>query len=561
MRILWLGCAAALASLSLAENGLDQPFQAIKGVREFSGRLIAHPKQDVAAVRTNRGVQYLQANRQAAIQMIAPYTVAHSAETDDFLVRVPRGMNESSAADALLRTGNFEYVEPDWIVYPASTPNDPLFNNQWHLNKVHAPLAWDYFQGNGSVTVAVCDTGVRSSHEDLAPLMVPGFNSASNLPQWLGGDVSDINGHGTKSAGIAVAAGNNGMGVSGLSWNLKLMPVRVTNNSNGSTTTYAICQGVKWAADNGARIISVSYSGVASAAVGAAGNYARQRNALLFWSAGNENADLYGFDHLTVTVVGSLDSNDQKEASSNFGRGVDLFAPGVGLWTTTKTGDSTYGSFSGTSAAAPCAAGVAALVMASNPWLSAGQVEQILLESCEHMSLGPDDTYWGWGRVDAAAALGASYDQYGFAPVASSLSAVRTTSSLGDLQASDDVWFGFRAIMGANTDRIQPSLTVTGTSTIASMGRLTFQWEGWSTGQMMAQVKLWDYWANAWTTVDMRQLGGFDQEFSVSPADPNRFMQPGTGQMKARLTFGSMLPNQNCWVYVDSVSWKTGITN
>src|SRR5207237_949281 len=156
----------------------------------------------------------------------------------------------------LMGTSAYQYVEPDWICYPQLTPNDPFFGSQWHHATIHSEKAWDVLTGSSSITIAITDTGVDHTHPDLMALLVPGYNAVDNLAETSGGQTNDVNGHGTHVAGDAAAAGNNGIGVSGVGWNFRIMPIRVSNVSGGGSSSSALSAGARWAADHGAKVIS-----------------------------------------------------------------------------------------------------------------------------------------------------------------------------------------------------------------------------------------------------------------------------------------------------------------
>lgn len=386
-----LALSVAILGVGALANAIT--FRESPGSMEFTGELIARPIQP--AFKTPSAA--LQ--RAATEQMVSPYKVRYYADVDEFILKVPTGMNESTLATQLLASGNFEYVEPNWRVFTQLIPNDPSLNSQWHHNTMESRLAWDITFGSPSAIVAICDTGVRITHEDLAARVVPGYNSVTQLAQTAGGDVSDINGHGTHCAGDAAAVGNNGRGVVGAAGNVSIMPIRVANS--GSTSLDNILRGARWAADNGARAISCSWSGVSSSSINTTGTYCRDRNALLFYAAGNDGANLTSFDHANVTVVGASNSADALASFTAFGPGTDVFAPGVSILSTTNSGNNTYGSASGTSMATPVAAGVATLIMSANPNLSAEQVETILEHGSQDMGTAGNDSVWSWGRVNS----------------------------------------------------------------------------------------------------------------------------------------------------------------
>jgi len=408
--------ALAVCSLSSAQSA---HFIEVKGVREFSGKLIARPIQhqtlfarglsapDVIRIQTN------------ARRVAGRYAVEYVSETDEYILKVPAGLNETAMANKLAKDAAFEYVEPDWTVYPLAIPNDPQHASQWHIGKVKAYDAWSLFTGaTTNITVAITDTGVRLDHEDLASRLVLGANSATGtaIPQASGGLVDDINGHGTHCAGIAAASGNNGLGVVGAGWGLKIMPVRVTNSTGGSASISALTAGARWAAENGARVVSTSYSGVSSATVQTTGAYLRTFNTLYCWAAGNSNTNLSTFDHADVTIVGATDSADAKASFSSYGLATDIFAPGVNILSTIRTGTNTYGLMSGTSMATPLAAGIATTITASNPSLNSLEVQTALYQGCDDLGTPGEDVTFGWGRVNLLKSLQYAYNNYTMAP-------------------------------------------------------------------------------------------------------------------------------------------------
>src|SRR5207249_8749598 len=125
--------------------------------------------------------------------------------------------NEDHYAARLLATGEYQYVHPDWTCYPVENPpNDPQFADQWHHPRIQSPQAWDITTGDPEFVLALVDAGIDLTHPDLAPHRVPGYNSATHLDEAHGGQVNDINGHGTHTSGDAAAIGNNATGVCGV---------------------------------------------------------------------------------------------------------------------------------------------------------------------------------------------------------------------------------------------------------------------------------------------------------------------------------------------------------
>lgn len=446
MRLTLLSLAIATTASAFSQTFVSaSDFRPVPGERELSGFLIARPAQ--ATDLANRGLSPAQAYQatEKARRAVAPYTVRYYAETDEYILKVPNGQTEAGIAGRLLKAGPFDYVQPDWTVFPTATPNDPQLNTQWHHSKVQSFSGWDLFTGsNTPIIVAITDTGIRQTHEDFAGRLVSGANTANGVvtAQSSGGLVEDINGHGTHCAGIAAASGNNGLGVSGMGWGMKIMPIRVTNSSGGSASTSALSAGARWAADNGARVVSTSYSGVNSATHQTTGAYLRSKNVLYLFAAGNSNTNLSNFDYADVTIVGATDSNDAKASFSSYGLATDIYAPGVNIYATIRTNNSSYGFMSGTSMATPLAAGIATMITASNSSLNSNQVQDALYFSCDDLGPVGNDTQWGWGRVNLNKALRYAYNNFPFPAAALT---VDKGSSLGDplsaMNTSDNTYF------------------------------------------------------------------------------------------------------------------------
>lgn len=565
-KLFWIALSAIAGSAFAQTVGAQQFFIERPGEMEFSGRMIARPRQMNALLAAGATYGEAQARRSEARALVTPTVLRYVPETDEYIIQVPVGMNESLLAQRLMASGDFQYVEPDWRVYPVLTPNDPQYGTQWHLPKINAPAAWNHFTGNGTITIAITDTGVRTDHEDLSARLVSGANSATGtaIPQTSGGLVEDINGHGSHCAGIAGAIGNNAKGVSGISWNVRIMPVRVTNSTGGSSSIAALTEGARWAANNGARVISTSYSGVSNAAVQTTGNYIKYtRNGVYCWAAGNSNANV-ATDHVDVTIVGASDSNDLKASFSNYGPGIDVFAPGVNILSTYNGSATSYNTLSGTSMACPLAAGLAALITAANPALTAVEVETILYQTCFDLTAAPggvgNDAYWGWGRIDALAALRRAYDTKAFA--ASTLNLINgnlLSGGVPELSTSDDQ----RVLASYAPPIASPypiSMEVTANSTNNAPSRIDFIVESSaSSGVIQQSTEMFDFSTNQWVAVDSRPLTTVDQVFTITPVNSTRFREAGTGLMKARISFFSLIRNgsRSFQVQVDRAAFLT----
>ena len=307
---------------------------------------------------------------------------------------------EKAMVQALSRNPHIEFAELDELVpHAAIDANDTYYNRAWHLQTLNAPQAWPRSLGTG-VVVAVLDTGVDPDHPDLTGQLVPGWNAYSN-----NADSSDVYGHGTKVAGVVAAASNNGIGVTSLAWNAKVMPVRVSKD-NGYAYFSTIASGITWAADHGADVVNISYYVSDSDTVQDAARYMRSRGGVVVSSAGNNGSILNAPDTDAIITVGATDSGDNLTSWSNYGNSVDVTAPGSSIWSTRDGGS--YGSVSGTSFSSPLTAAVVALVMAADPSLTPDEIENIITGSSVDLGSPGRDRYFGHGRVDAAAAVAAA---------------------------------------------------------------------------------------------------------------------------------------------------------
>jgi hypothetical protein len=392
--VVGLASAPAIAQVPSAPQAIT--FTAVAGEREFTGELIVRPRQDLTA-----------AERRAALKLVQPLSRRHIHQTDEFMVVAAAspelsGAPEERVATQLMSSGLFQYAHPNWLVMPtANTPNDPRFVEQWHHVVMESTAAWDLHTGDPQVIVAVTDTGIVT-HEDL-PNRVPGYNAVSGIAEIDGGDITDIHGHGTHVAGCAAAKGNNLLGVSGMGWNLSIMPIRVSEAAGGGASYESLLDGARWAAEHGAQVVSASYSGVGYEAQETTGQYIRSLGCSYMWAAGNSSANHTGFDFEHLLVIGASNQSDARASFSGYGRGVDLFAPGVSILSSVNSGG--YGFASGTSMATPVANGVLGMIRSINPALSVQHAEHILLHSCDAWGGEQDNEEFGFGRANLRRAL------------------------------------------------------------------------------------------------------------------------------------------------------------
>lgn len=320
---------------------------------------------------------------------------------------------------------------------PAFASTDPFLSVQWGLKRIGAQAAWSVTTGEGSV-IAVIDTGVDRRHPDLKGRLLPGRDFADG-----DSDPTDDNGHGTLITGIVSASTGNGIGVASVAPGAKILPVRVLGE-DGSGSSAAVADGIRWAVRSGADVINLSLAGedarggilppslLRDPSVDAAIREAARDGATVVVAAGNDKAGgttqtSYDATVPGVVVVGSSTTNDRRAAYSNYGPGLDLLAPGggsssdpgdggctkdnsiVSVWWNPKTKESDYGGGCGTSMAVGFVSGVAAMLHAQG-LTNEHVVERILATADDVGSKGVDGAT-GHGRLNAARAVGAALRQ------------------------------------------------------------------------------------------------------------------------------------------------------
>lgn len=318
-----------------------------------------------------------------------------------------------------------EYVEPNYLRYLNVTPNDSRYSEMWGLNNtgqtggtvdadIDAPEAWNIITGSSSVVVADIDTGMDQNHEDFAGNIYtnPGEIPGNGIDDDGNGYIDDVNGwdfamddndpneeaacggHGTHTAGTIGAKGDNGIGVTGINWNVKIMPLKVFKTYYGflcAATSADIISAVDYVAMMGVRVSNNSYGG---------GPYSqaefdaiRASKSVFVAAAGNDGSNndttpTYpaSYNLSNIIAVAATDHNDIKAYFSNYGMtSVDLAAPGVSILSTTP--NNTYSFFDGTSMATPHVTGAVALLMSNDPSLTNNEVKWRILKGIEYKSL------------------------------------------------------------------------------------------------------------------------------------------------------------------------------
>lgn len=337
-------------------------------------------------------------------------------------VQIGRGTSLASTKSSLEKIPGIVRVEPDRASFPAYEPNDAMWPEMWHFTRINANAAWDISKGSPS-TVAVIDTGVQWTHPDLSANIwsnsdeipgngidddnngyiddVNGFDFAYNdsMPD-------DVYGHGTPCAGLVGAVQDNLIGVTGVAPNARIMCLKACYDS-GYFYDHMTIPAYLYAADNGARVLSMSYfSDHVSAGERDAINYCWERGVLPVAAAANENSTipLYPAAYENVLSVAALNRNDDKASFSNYGTWVDVIAPGVQLRSTALGGGYTQG-FGGTSGACPHVAGLATLLFGAAPLSTNAAVRAAIEDTAVLQTQAPYGEYANYGLVDCYAAM------------------------------------------------------------------------------------------------------------------------------------------------------------
>ncbi|MBU7013236.1 MAG: S8 family peptidase [Theionarchaea archaeon] len=316
------------------------------------------------------------------------------------------------AVEALSKNPNIKYIQIDhyrpYVGPPAEVkakPEPPAEELPWGVDRIDADLAWSTSKGTG-VKVAIVDTGIDMDHPDLVANIKGGFNAIAPSRKYKDpSNFDDDHGHGSHCAGI-VAAVDNEIGVIGVAPEAWLYGVKVLDSS-GSGYDSDIIEGIQWCVDNDIQVLSMSFGGYDDDqtfhdAIDAAWN----AGLLLVAAAGNEGyeePDLYPAGYSTVMAISAMDSSDAIVEWSNTGSEIELAAPGVSIYSTYKRGG--YTTMSGTSMACPHVSGTAALVWAVHPSYTNAQVRQTLWNTAEDLGVSGWDPYYGYGLVDAQAAV------------------------------------------------------------------------------------------------------------------------------------------------------------
>jgi serine protease len=466
-------CAAAVIGICASTAGAGVPAGVVTasaaqgvGITSETDRLIVKYKDEAApsakgngkaaapaAMNASRKAAVDNAGRKLGLTMQELHTIGTGARVLKLNRKVSVADAAKLAADLMASDSSVEYAEPDRIMKPLFTPNDTYYNQQWDyfdaVGGMRVPAAWDKSTGTG-IRVAVIDTGYRP-HVDLQGQILAGYDfiadtaisndgngrdsDASDPGDWTaagqcgaGEPASNSSWHGTHVAGTIAALTNNGIGVAGVAYGAKVVPVRVLGQCGGYTSD--IANGIIWASGGvvsgvtniaaRAQVINMSLGGggACDTTTQSAINSARSRGTVVVVAAGNENQNASNSNPANcagVIAVAATNKSGGRASYSNYGTIVDVAAPGgdtgAAILSTLNAGTTTPGAdnyvgYMGTSMATPHVAGVVALMLAKNPNLTPDDVEAKLKSSSRAFPAACSGC--GAGIVDASAAVDAA---------------------------------------------------------------------------------------------------------------------------------------------------------
>jgi thermitase len=322
------------------------------------------------------------------------------------------------------RSSAVAYAEPNFVLHTLATPNDSLYTSEYGLNNtgqtggtadadIDAPEGWDLaglqaFPSTGGVKVGIVDTGIDTTHPDLAGKAVGCATSYNNGLLIHNGVCIDDNGHGSHVSGTISANTNNAQGVAGVAFNSPIVMCKALATVAGTGLTSDIANCMNWVAGQGAKVISMSLGGGDNATLKAAVQraYNGGNGVLLVAAAGNDgDATLnYPAAYPEVVSVAATDNRDHRASFSNANSDVEIAAPGVNVESTYAGG--LYMQLSGTSMATPHVSGVAAVIADLNPTANAAAVRSKLDAAVDDLGAAGRDNSFGFGRVNLCKAAG-----------------------------------------------------------------------------------------------------------------------------------------------------------
>jgi len=431
-------CLTALAALGFAQQRIRKQIpkthfvtgptfrivdlsmaSADRSIRQASDQVLVKFKSDISIQTRIMTLSHFRSN-----------AIRHIPQIDVYQVRIPSDLSVDEMLVLLQQNPDVEYAEPNPVCYTCVSPNDTLFQYQYALyndgqviggipgsptGKLRADIkateGWEETKGSDSIVVAVLDSGLDFDHPDMVDIAVSRGRDIVNDDD----DALDDLGHGTYISSIIAANSNNGEGIAGITWNCKILPVKVIAEDGSGLYAWMI-EAIIWAADQGAHVINMSIGGDAtSQALEDALKYAYQKGVVIVASAGNDDGPVIypaAYDDY-VLAVAATDYNDNRTNWSNSGSQIDVAAPGeriIGcypVWALTG-GTLPYVFGYGTSPSAAYVSGLAALIVSIKPWLTPNEVMDIIRYTADDINVTEHpgfDEFIGHGRINMEKAV------------------------------------------------------------------------------------------------------------------------------------------------------------
>ncbi len=398
----------------ITPSDLDSEVTVLKSILDTPFLQRYHP-DSLFKVREDNKIEFVlkyddQFNLLSTVEHLVRYDVEITQinqYSSFLLIQVPKNLiynyQQNFFTEALNIPG-VKYIEPNYYYEKALIPDDPSWIHQWGPQIIGMEDVWDIQMGSSSVIVAILDTGIDYTHPDLAGQYLPlGYDFINN-----DNDPFDDNYHGTHCAGIIAATINNGIGIAGIA-DVSIIAEKTLDN-NGYGTAENLASGIDHAVAQGAHIISISLGGYGySQLVNDSVQNAITAGIMVISASGNygTNDPYYPAALSGVFAVGATGSSDNRPYYSNYGDWLDISAPGDDIYSTHIWG-SYWGDYmydSGTSAACSHVAGLAALLLSEFPTYTPDQIYNIMETTSVDLGDPGYDIYFGWGRIDAFAAI------------------------------------------------------------------------------------------------------------------------------------------------------------
>ncbi len=419
-------------------------------------------------------------------------------------------------------------AEPNWRYQAVETTADPFSGEQWGVSKIGATQVWSTITGLG-IVVAIIDSGVDTGHPEFMGRLVAGNNFSGGNSA----DVMDRNGHGTHVAGVVAANLGNGQGGSGVAPGAMIMPVKVLGD-NGSGTTDTVLSGVRFAMNNGAKVINMSLGGPQSSSLMTdAIREAWNRGVVVVAAAGNNGNTTMSYPGAIdeVICVGASDTSDQRASFSNYGSWVDVAAPGTNIFSTTPNNQ--YTRMQGTSMATPFVSAQAALIFQSLGLGATAQQVRTRIESTA-LSIG---TWVSKGRIRVPESLAVVST-----PTVTSTehfpSLVKVTrgsagaGTLEKLRTSDNQYMVLRSTPLGRNEAAASSSTISLSPRVPnSAGTVTLTIELSANTAMFASLQVWEPGAKRWRTLRSLRLGTSDATYTLVLEKVSTMLSNGTMQL------------------------------